>query len=175
MKAIVVSAFPGSGKTYAFEHQKELGFRIKDSDSSKYEKDFNWAKHYADDIEKAIESNEYDFIFVSQHQSIRMELNDRGISFCTVSPPGFDSVPYSKFLSEKTTWMKRFENRDNSHIKNILKFINDLNNNYNSWTTKDAQNAFGCKLHVMLYNSRNLSDSLKGIREFWEKNKWFEE
>ena len=174
MKAIVVSAFPGCGKTYAFEHQEELGWCIKDSDSSKYEKEPNWEKTYVSDIKNAIESGEYDFIFVSQHDGIRKELQDQGVPFATVSPPGHDGAVYSRFLLEKAAWFDRFKDRDNSHIKDFDKFMKVLEDNYNSWTSKENQSKYGCKFHITLYRGRYIKDCLGSIKDFWIKNNWFE-
>ena len=172
--AIVVSAFPGCGKTYACEHQEELHFRIKDSESSKRSKPDDFMG-YVDEIEAAVNSGEYDFIFVSQHKAVREELTRRGIPFCTVAPPGHDAAPsYSKFLLEKQICLNRLTNRDNSHIKDFDKFIQKITDNYDSWTTKDSQMEFGCKFHLTLYSSRHLSDCLGMIKDFWQKNNYFE-
>ena len=38
MKTIILSAFPGTGKTYLFNNQEKLGLSVLDSDSS----EFSW-------------------------------------------------------------------------------------------------------------------------------------
>ena len=61
MSAIVVSAFPGMGKTYAF---KALSGKIKvlDSDSSNFDKN-DFPKNYIQHIKEEIPNN--DIIFIS--------------------------------------------------------------------------------------------------------------
>ncbi len=99
-KAIVVSAFPGMGKSYIAKHSD--GKKVLDSDSSQFswlldsngnkilddngkpirEPNFpnNYMQHIKDNIDSA------DIIFVSSHENVRQALNDENIDHCIVYP-----------------------------------------------------------------------------------------
>ena len=90
---MVISAFPGCGKTYLYENQDKLEFNCQgerkkftfcDSDSSHYKKHDGWEKEYVEDIEKKL--GILDFIFISQHDKVLEELNTRKIPFVIVAP-----------------------------------------------------------------------------------------
>ena len=53
-KTLIISAFPGCGKTHLFLNQAAYGYSIADSDSSKFPKIKDWEKTYVDHIEKYI-------------------------------------------------------------------------------------------------------------------------
>ena len=100
MNTKIISAFPASGKTYAFERLSKEGYKILDSDSSK----FNWCYDHdstkLDNIEKHrnpefpdnyiqhIKENvgKVDYIFVSSHKSVRNALTANNINFTLVYP-----------------------------------------------------------------------------------------
>ena len=77
MSAILVSAFPGMGKTYAFN---TLGKQLKilDSDSSKFDKS-DFPKNYIEHIKENIANN--DIIFISSHKEVRDALEMENIDF----------------------------------------------------------------------------------------------
>ena len=109
-KTKIISAFPACGKTYAFEKLNENGYRILDSDSSKFswmdvvdeayemknrgKKNYkeryikvrnpefpsNYIQHIKENIGKA------DYIFVSSHKEVRDALIENGIYFTLVYP-----------------------------------------------------------------------------------------
>lgn len=128
---IVISAYPACGKTYAFEHQRELGYKILDSDSSKFswiekdgikERNPDFPQNYIEHIKKEIDN--YDFIFVSSHLKVREALTNAGIRFVTVYPDN----------NAKNEWIGRMYCRGN-HVgflkfqnENWDKFVNDIDN-----------------------------------------------
>ncbi len=44
LKTITVSAFPGCGETYLYRNQEKFGYKILDSESTKFSKHDGWAK-----------------------------------------------------------------------------------------------------------------------------------
>lgn len=96
MNTKIYSVFPACGKSYIFDHQKELGLSVLDSDSSEYRwifdsdgnKNINpsFVKDYVDHINDAIATEKYDYIFVSSHDVVRDALIKSGIDFTVVYP-----------------------------------------------------------------------------------------
>lgn len=129
MKTVVVSAFPGCGKSYVKEHNDDL--IILDSDSSKYswiyvngektdERDPNFPDNYMEHIKEAIASDKYDFIFVSSHETVRKALKDNDIVYISVLPD----------MNSKEEWLKRFKERGDSD-----EFIKTISDNWENWIT----------------------------------------
>ena len=77
MSAILVSAFPGMGKTYAFNILRKK-IKVLDSDSSKFDKN-NFPKNYIEHIKEKITDN--DIIFISSHKEVRDALEMENIDF----------------------------------------------------------------------------------------------
>ena len=82
MKTIIISAFPGVGKTYFSEN---IDLKVKDSDSSKFDKK-NFPQNYVDSIKKDI--GKYDVILVSSHEEVRSLLYKSKIEYNLVFPKG---------------------------------------------------------------------------------------
>lgn len=91
----VILGFPGIGKTYAFEHQDELGVRVVDSDSSKFswlpgrvgvERNPDFPANYIRHIEEMLDDPTIRFIFVSSHEAVREALVAKGILCVLVHP-----------------------------------------------------------------------------------------
>lgn len=132
-QAIVISAFPGCGKTYCYKNLQN-NLKIIDSDSS----NFSWIKdengnntkvrnpefpnNYINHIKENI--NYTDIIFVSSHSEVRTALKENGIKSVLIFP---EKDLYLKF-------MKRYRDRGNDDIfidfisHNWSKFIDDMSN-----------------------------------------------
>jgi len=119
-EAIIISGFPGIGKSYITKNDKE--FKISDSDSS----GFSWIEkgvrhpdfpqNYIDHIQAI--KNDYDIIFVSSHKTVRDALMRNNIYFYLVYPD----------ISLKQEYLKRFKERGNEDS-----FIEVLNNNWETF------------------------------------------
>lgn len=100
---LVISAFPGTGKTWCFENMCHNGLVILDSDSSKFDKsEFpdNYIAHIKENLGKA------DVIFVSSHDTVRDALREEGIEFYVIYP--------DNTADNKEEYMKRYEKRGSS-------------------------------------------------------------
>lgn len=169
---MIISAFPGCGKTYLYEHQNELGFNgyrkygkykrltFCDLESSQYEKREGWEMMYVDDIEKKV--GIVDFILISQHENILAELQSRNMPFVVVAPAN------SGWLSEreknliKQQWIGRFILRDNKHVIDFESWLEVLKANYDKWTSPahldkyDPVVCYGLKQNEYLLDLINL-------------------
>ncbi|KKN22181.1 hypothetical protein LCGC14_0917960 [marine sediment metagenome] len=99
IKTVVISAFPGTGKTYTAENSD---LNIQDSDSS----NFSWKspgirnpefpQNYVEHIKGQM--GKHDIIFVSSHQEVRDALLENGIRFVLIHP----------LREDKSTYLERF-------------------------------------------------------------------
>lgn len=117
-RAIIVSGFPGMGKTYFSRRVKD--YKILDSDSRYfswiYDKDGNktderdpaFPHNYINYVKSHI--NDYDIIFVSTHKVVRDLLKEEEVKYYLIYPNGV--LLY--------IWISRFVQRGNSE-----NFIND--------------------------------------------------
>jgi hypothetical protein len=122
----VISAFPGTGKTYL--HQNNTSITILDSDSSMFSwsgagvRDPNFPSNYIDYIKQRI--GKIDIILVSSHKVVRDELKKYGILYTLVYPD----------KSLKDEYLKRYRDRGNDEgfinmiDKNWDNFIDELDN-----------------------------------------------
>lgn len=128
MKTIIISAFPGTGKTYFYEKYKNSDIKVLDSDSSNFSwikdkngnnttkrnPDFpqNYINHIKENIGKA------DIIFVSSHDIVRKALYDNGIKYIVAYPDN----------DCKDEYLERYRNRGNTE-----EFINMMNKNWDKF------------------------------------------
>lgn len=87
MKTVIISAFPGTGKTYFCAHTKELfkerRLKVMDSDSSTFDKSefpANYIQHIKDHLGKV------DVIFVSSHAEVKQALDIEKLDYVLVLP-----------------------------------------------------------------------------------------
>lgn len=93
----IVSAFPGTGKSYFYAHAKNAGLlrhtgfnmplKVADSDSSLWPRDSRkapWPSAYIESVKALTVAN--DLVFVSTHKEVRQGLVDAGLPFLLVYP-----------------------------------------------------------------------------------------
>lgn len=137
MKAIVISGFPGVGKTYYYDEAMNVGANVLDSDSSSFswitiggEKTRNpeFPKNYMHYVKEQL--THVKLILVSSHREVRKALFDQGIHFMLVYPD----------ISLKDEYLQKFKDRGNSHS-----FITFISENWESFI-KDIEAQKGCDL-----------------------------
>ncbi len=134
---IVISAFPGVGKTYFYNYMRDVerpGYvpDIKDSDSSKFPKQ-GFPLNYVQAIKKDL--NHFDIQLVSSHIEVRQRLAVRNIDYYLVFP----------HCDLKEAYLSRYERRGSPQA-----FIDLLDNNWENWirSCEDDQHAIKrCVLH----------------------------
>lgn len=138
IKAQLISAFPGTGKTYFFNNTNKI---VLDSDSSKFDKK-EFPQNYINYIKSNI--NKADIILISSHKEVRDALVVNNLYFTLVYP--------DKKLKED--YVLRYVNR-----KSPEAFISLIKNNWNLWIDelKDQKN---CN-HVILKSNQYISDIIK--------------
>lgn len=138
--AIIVSGFPGVGKSHAF---KNSNFKCFDSDSSTFSRD-RFPENYISHIKSCLCIPDLDFIFVSTHLEIRKALHIAEIPFYLVYPQ----------ISLIDEYLKRYKDRGSSQA-----FIELLNAYWNDWIRSCSEDKTPCK--IRLGSGEYLQDVIK--------------
>jgi hypothetical protein len=153
MKSKIISAFPGTGKSY---YHNKFPDSTLDSDSSNFSwiKDANGAntkvrnpefpKNYINHIKQNI--GKYEFIFVSSHKEVRDALLAECLFFYLVYPSE----------DRKDEFIKRYKNRGNDES-----FIQLVSDNWDGWMREIWFLPDGCKYINMVLD--NLEDELNHL------------
>lgn len=154
-KTIIISGFPGIGKTYFTENNKE--YDAMDSDSSNFswrtlynrdsetkERDPDFPENYMQHIKDNI--GRVDIILVSSHKEVREALVKNGIFFYLVYPG----------IELKENCLQRYKGRDNDD-----KFITFLSDNWSKFIEECAIQT-GCAKYI-LGKYQSLSDAIGEI------------
>lgn len=112
---LVISAFPGTGKSTATKSLNSKNWYVKDSDSSTFDKS-EFPQNYLQHIEKY--RHEVDVIFVSSHKVVREALKEAKIPYISVFP--------EKHLRQE--YLKRYKERGSPEA-----FIKLLDENWRAW------------------------------------------
>jgi hypothetical protein len=162
MDTLIISAFPGTGKTYFYNNSNK---RVLDSDSS----NFSWIdgggigpsvrnpefpQNYIDHIKENI--GKYDIILVSSHKEVRESLVKNGIKFTLIYPE----------RNLKDEYLQRYINRGSDD-----KFIGIMYRNWDLFID-DMDNQEKCEKVVFLENT-HLSSWIKCYEAMNQKH--FEE
>lgn len=158
-KALVVSAFPGTGKSYIFKHPN--GLKVLDSDSSGFSwkekgvRNPDFPKNYIDHIEENLDK--CDVIMVSSHKDVRKGLVDAGIEFTLAFPT----------LDCKEEYLKRYKERGNEQS-----FIDMMDANWDKFIAECCAQG-DCK-KVRLTQGQYLKDVLDlGLSESVKPKRFF--
>jgi hypothetical protein len=133
---LVVSAFPGCGKSHLFRNKGEK--KILDSDSSTFDKS-QFPQNYIEHIKSNI--GQADIILVSSHKVVRDALVSESISFTLVYP--------SRDIKDE--YIQRYIDRGNDD-----KFVELLKKNWETWMD-ELEIQSDCN-KVELKNGEYLSD-----------------
>ena len=153
MKTRIISAFPGTGKSYFYNENKSTTI---DSDSSEFswvkddqgnntkERNPNFPQNYIEHIKENI--GKYDFIFVSSHKEVREALKDNCIFFYLIYPD----------VNRKEEFVQRYIDRGSPNG-----FIKLIQSNWDEWIKECEFEMYGCSNVRMILP--NLSDELSHI------------
>jgi hypothetical protein len=134
-EAILISAFPGTGKSYLHKNSK---LYVKDSDSSKFDKN-DFPRNYIDHIKSHRYANA-DIICISSHENVRNALVENNLPFLLVYPD----------ISLKDEYLEIYRSRGDSDD-----FINLISDNWDNWITQ-LMNQKHC-IHVVLPTDQSIS------------------
>lgn len=147
IKTMVVSGFPGTGKSYFVNYGEGSGYMPQgfavDSDSSKFNK-----SEFPDNYIKHIKSGigVHRIIFVSSHKEVRNALVENNIFFTLVYPD----------LELKKEYINRYKKRGSDD--GFIDFISDNWNNF----LNDLRYQKGCN-HLVLKENEFMSNTLELI------------
>jgi hypothetical protein len=153
MRTKIISAFPGTGKSYY--HIKYPSITL-DSDSSNFswfkdengnntkERNPEFPQNYINHIKENI--GKYKYIFVSSHKEVRDALLDNCLFFYVVYPNE----------RRKDEFLERYRSRGNDE-----KFIQLISDNWEKWIREIYWIDNGCEKICMVLD--NLEDELKHL------------
>lgn len=124
---LIISGFPGIGKTTFKNNHTELV--VLDSDSSQYSQDESFPQNYIDHVKENI--GKADVILLSSHKVVRDALNKEGIKYTAVFPLRInEGQEYSRDYEyiAKSEYIKRY--RDRGNTEDFIKLIGD---NWEAW------------------------------------------
>jgi hypothetical protein len=133
MRTRIISAFPGTGKSFYHKNHAETTL---DSDSSFFSwvetvqgkvRNPQWPENYIKYIKENI--GKYEFIFVSTHKEVREALLDSCIFFYLIYPDE----------GRKDLYLDRFKRRGSSH-----EFIELLDKSWGQWLKELSFCEYGC-------------------------------
>lgn len=151
---VIISAFPGCGKTYAFNNRQDK-FRILDSDSSNFkwvkDKDGNntkelnpeFPKNYIKHIKENIDS--CDIIFVSTHKEVRDALRENNMNYTLIYPR----------VEDKEEYMQRYIDRGSTED-----FINIMNTNFEKFINELEEEEFPKHVVLPIGSNRTLTTEI---------------
>lgn len=149
-EAVIVSGFPGIGKTTLFNNEEDLVLLDSDStnfswaDEKKTVRHENWPQNYIEHLTG--KRGEADAVFVSSHDVVREALVKAGIPFVLVYPS----------LNMKDEYIQRYKDRGSNE-----KFVQLLEQNYEKWI-EELMKQEGCT-HIVLQPGEYLSDVMARI------------
>lgn len=142
MQTILISAFPGTGKSFYFNN---TDLKVLDSDSSKFDKkDFpnNYIEHIRENIGKV------DVILISSHKEVREALVKNNFNFFLVYPN----------INLKDEYVKRYTKRESPTT-----FINFISNNWDNFLNELKAQKY-CK-HIVLQSDEYIRDIMCTVFE----------
>lgn len=147
--SLIIAGFPGMGKSYLFNENKEY---YSDSDSSKFDKK-DFPKNYIEHIKKLIGKKQ--LILVSSHIEVRNALLQAGLPFIYVLPT----------LDRLEEFCINYKKRGSSK-----EFIEKVRKNWEQWLMISGYNT---EYPVYFCKHGYLKDNLEGIIK--EYNKFYNE
>jgi hypothetical protein len=155
MSTKIISAFPGCGKTYFHNNNKNTTL---DSDSSHFswikdengnntkERNPNFPKNYIKHIQDNL--GRYDFIFVSSHKEVRDALIDNNLFFYLFFPN----------KNRKEEFVERYKHRGSPEP-----FINLISNKWDEWILEIENEESEGKYKKIEMNLANLEEEIKRL------------
>lgn len=180
---MIISTFPGCGKTYLFNNQHRMKFSYNgevkycsfldsDRNSSMFEKNLNSTdtSRYLEFIKSKIGG--VDFIFVANHDCVLQALKESGLPFIVVTPDNSPWLDNKERQLIKQQWFGRFVLRDNNCITDFPVWLNHVKERYDVKTSLEHIDAFNPVAHFTLKENQYLSDIIQDL--YWKKETYTE-
>lgn len=163
MKSVIISCFPGCGKTYLYMNNM-FPLKILDLESIYFSSKCEWPVNYVSSI--ISKGEDYDILLISQHEEVLQLLNERGYPFCVVSPNNTKSISPRKRGLIKQQWFGRFWLRDKKHALKHTKsddWLYRMTERYEEWTSIEHLSKYSPLKIYLLDDSEYLSDIILTI------------
>jgi len=152
MRTKIISAFPGTGKSYYHNLHPDTTL---DSDSSEFSWQYDavtgeklrnswFPKNYIEHIQKNV--GKYEIIFVSSHKEVREALKDASLFHYVVYPRQCD----------KEMFKQRYIKRGSPEP-----FVNLIMSNWSEWILGCSQPGVGYETHEFDFSRHEMSDFIK--------------
>lgn len=130
-KTLVISGFPGIGKSYLTKKGKIND--ILDLDSSEFKKgdNKNWPMNYIQAIKLAVTNGYFKYIFVSSHSEVRKAMRDSDINYICIFPYYSGNIAPEAWKEDrqlKSAYMGRYIRRGDS-----VQFIRKMEANWEQY------------------------------------------
>lgn len=157
LKTLIVSAFPGCGKSYMVKNNKDCKKIYIDKDNGFLDCKHDFKK-YANEVMDLI--GKADFIFINQYPEVLKILYTNKLPFIVVAPNNSSlSSLHTRELTKKQ-WFGRFYLRKNNAI-----WMNLLFKNYDTWTSlRHLKSMNPCKI-ILLEANEYLNDIIYELEE----------
>lgn len=159
LKTLIISAFPGCGKSFLANHYKNSKYTFLDKDNGHLSCESEF-KAYANEIMSLI--GKFNFLLINQYPEVLNILHENEIPYIIVAPNN------SAYLSSrmrgiiKQQWFGRFFLRKNSN-----EWIDILYRNYDKWTSTYHLKSMKPNKIILLGNCEYLSDILDDLEKFY--------
>ena len=157
MRTLIVSAFPGCGKTYLVNKYNGVynNYSLVDKDNG-FLKSYDDYKAYTDEICDLI--GNVNIIFVSQYPEVLQMLRSKGYKYIVVAPNNLPLMSTKTKLLNKQQWFGRFVLRHNS-----AEWLKILEDNYERWTMIEHLEAMHPSKIFLLNKDEYLTDIIDDI------------
>lgn len=150
LKTLIVSAFPGCGKSYLAQNCKIDNYTFCDKDNGYLDNEEQF-KTYVSEILELV--GKFDFILISQYPQILKMLYSLHIPYIVIAPNNISYLSTNTKQLIKQQWFGRFYLR-----KNSSEWINLIYNNYDKWTSLHHLKSMRPKKIILLNYNEYLSD-----------------
>lgn len=144
--SIIISAFPGMGKSTFYKENK---VNYSDSDSSKFNKK-EFPENYIQHIKNTIQTKQ--LIFVSSHIEVRNALVDNNLKFIYVLPS----------MDRKIEFLHNYKERGSSE-----EFIANVERNWERWLQISLYNQYPTYICKIGYLKDNMEGIIKEYKKFY--------
>lgn len=158
LKTLIISAFPGCGKSFLAKYNKNSKLKFYDKDNGLLSSEYEF-KAYANEIISLI--GKFDFLLISQYPQVLDILYENGMPYIIVAPNNSSYLSSNMRDMIKQQWFGRFYLRKNSND-----WIDLLYRNYDTWTSLNHLKAMKPSKIILLGNCEYLSDILDDLERF---------
>lgn len=156
MKTIIVSAFPGCGKTFLCNIFNDEQMCIdKDNGDLTTEQQF---KQYAQEIIDLVGRTK--FLLISQYPEVLNILHKKGYKYIIVAPNNSSLISNTARRLIKQQWFGRFLLRGNQTV-----WLSKLLQNYDNWTSLEHLTSMSPSKIVLLNQYEYLTSIIEDLKE----------